>query len=128
VFDTIRRLDRFQPRSHGALAKYLRIAVLNQIRDEHRRLVRRGPVAELGEDLVSPGPSPFDEASFEETRSRYLAALATLKPRDRELVVAYVELGYSHAQLGCMIGRNANAARVALRRALERLTEQMLDE
>lgn len=124
---TMRRLHSVHPRSHDALAAYLRTAVMNQIRDEHRRLQVRGPVIEPAEELVSPGLSPFDEASFEQTRGRYLAALRNLKPRERELVVAYVELGYSHAQLGCMIGRSPNAARSALRRALEKLGEQMHD-
>jgi DNA-directed RNA polymerase specialized sigma24 family protein len=41
------------------------------------------------------------------------------------LIVAHVELGYSHAQLGCMTGRSSNAARMALRRAIGRLAERM---
>ena len=127
VLDTMRRLPMFRPQSNTALAVYLRSAVLNQIRDEHRRLKRHGVVIELGDNLVARTPSPFDEASLEETLSRYRAALATLRPKDQELVVGHIELGYSHAQLGCMTVRSPNAARVALRRALQRLTEQMLD-
>jgi DNA-directed RNA polymerase specialized sigma24 family protein len=38
-----------------------------------------------------------------------------------------MELDYSHDQLGCMIGRSPNAARMALRRAVGRLAEQMRD-
>jgi RNA polymerase sigma factor (sigma-70 family) len=127
VLQTMRRLHVFQPESNKALAAYLRRAVLNQIRDEHRSLKRHGIVVELNDSLVAPVPSPFDETSLEETLRRYRAALATLRPKDQQLVVAHIELGYSHAQLGCMTVRTPNAARVALRRALERLTEHMLD-
>lgn len=60
-----------------------------------------------------------------ELSARYCRALARLGVRDRELVVAHVELDYSHEQLGCMIGRSPNAARMALRRAVGRLADAM---
>jgi RNA polymerase sigma-70 factor (ECF subfamily) len=125
LFQTFRRLDSFEARGERALGAYLRQAVLNQIRDQHRRFAVRGFTDEVADDLADPGPSPFDEASAQQTRDRYLAALDTLRESDRELIVAHVECGYSHEQLGCMTGRTANAARVALRRALERLGDEM---
>jgi DNA-directed RNA polymerase specialized sigma24 family protein len=60
-----------------------------------------------------------------ESDARYRSALARLGARDREVIVAHVELDYTHEQLGCMIGRSPNAARMALRRAIDRLAEQM---
>jgi DNA-directed RNA polymerase specialized sigma24 family protein len=57
--------------------------------------------------------------------TRYRAALDRLGARDRELIVAHVELDYTHEQLGCMIGRSRNAARMALHRAIGRLARQM---
>lgn len=69
--------------------------------------------------------SPLDLAIGAEAVGRYRAALSQLSRRDQELIVAHVELDYSHAQLGCMIGRSPNAARMALCRAITRLTTRM---
>jgi RNA polymerase sigma factor (sigma-70 family) len=117
----LRNLDAFEPRSAHALAVYLRTAVRNRIRDEHRRLARRGPGAPAGDELAAVDGSPLDALLQAERTRRYRAALDTLSERDRELVVAHVELAYSHAQLGLMTGRSPNAARMALQRAVERL-------
>jgi len=125
VLQTYRRIHKVDLQGHAALASYLRQAVMNQIRDEHRRFKRRGASAELSEDLPDPGPSPLDHSSVSEIERSYRAALRALSESDQELIVAYVELGYSHQQLGVMTGRTGNAARVALRRALARLTAGM---
>jgi RNA polymerase sigma factor (sigma-70 family) len=95
------------------------------MRDEHRRIARWGPPSAPPETLASPAPDPFARTLSAETEDRYRAALARLSPRDQELIVAHVELDYTHEQLGCMIGRSPNAARMALRRAVDRLARQM---
>ncbi len=121
---TIARLDLLRPRTHRALAAYLRTAVLHRLIDVHRREARWQPV-DLDDRLHSSEASPFQRAADAETWHRYRAALETLSSRDRELLVGHLELDYSHAQLGCMIGRSPNAARMALARALARLAERM---
>jgi RNA polymerase sigma factor (sigma-70 family) len=127
VLGTIRRLPAFEARSRHALAAYLRAAVRNRIRDEHRRFRRRGTRVEGLDRLADRRPSPFELASASEDAARYRRALARLRPRDRELIVAHVELGYTHEQLGCMTARSPNAARMALQRAIHRLAELMRD-
>jgi RNA polymerase sigma factor (sigma-70 family) len=122
---TVGRLDAFEPRGRQALAAYLREAVRNRIRDEHRRYGRRGPRHGLAETLVDPAPSPLDEAVGSEMDARYRTALANLSADDRELIVAHVELDYTHEQLACMTGRSRNAARMALQRAIGRLAARM---
>lgn len=123
IVRTLSRLDAFEPDGRGALAAYLRTAVRNRIADEHRRAARWVPAPLEG--LTSRDASPLDLAMGAETERQYRAALAELSRRDQELIVAHVELDYSHAQLGCMIGRSPNAARMALCRALTRLTSQL---
>jgi len=122
---TLGRLDAFQPEGRRALAAYLRQAVRNRIRDEHRRAACRGVPDVLRDSLVADGASPLENAIARETERRYRAALARLGQRDRELIVAHIELDYSHEQLGCMIGRSRNAARMALCRAVHRLAAHM---
>lgn len=127
ILNTLQRLHTFEPQGHGALRAYLRRAVENRINDEHRRIARRGTADELDEampDLMRP--SPLDEAIGSETEARYRAALARLRPLDRQLIVARVELGYTPQQLA-LLGkfRKADSARVALHRAMVRLADEM---
>jgi RNA polymerase sigma-70 factor, ECF subfamily len=127
VLGTVRQFSGFEARGRHALSAYLRAAVQNRIRDEHRRFKRRGISVPAPEALVDRGLSPFDSAAASEARTRYLTALARLRPGDRQLIVAHIDLGYSHAQIGCMTGRSPNAARMALQRAVHRLAELMRD-
>jgi len=122
---TIGRIDALEPRGQHALAAYLREAVRNRIRDEHRRIARRGTAQMLPETLADAAPSPHERAVYAQLEARYRAALDDLSPSDRELIVAHVELDYTHEQLACMTGRSRNAARVALQRAVGRLADRM---
>jgi RNA polymerase sigma factor (sigma-70 family) len=125
IVRTIARLPAFEMRGHRALGAYLREAVSNRIRDEHRRLARRGIPSYTPDTLADSAPSPLERALSADLERQYRAALDRLAPADRELIVAHLELDYTHAQLGCMTGRTANAARMALHRAIQRLAEQM---
>jgi RNA polymerase sigma-70 factor (ECF subfamily) len=127
VLNTIRHLRDFDNRGHGALQAYLRKAVENRIADEHRRVARRGSPEELNEATPDKYfPSPIDVAIAAETEARYRRALEGLRPAERQLVVARVELGYSYEQLALLTGRRkTDSARVALHRALIRLAEEM---
>src|SRR5262249_21661135 len=116
VLRTLGRLDGFEPRGRHALAAYLREAVRNRIRDEHRRVGRHGVPSRLTDALATNLPSPYDSAVSGAIEARYRAGLAGLTPLEREIVVAHLELDYSHEQLGCMLGRSRDAARMALRR------------
>jgi DNA-directed RNA polymerase specialized sigma24 family protein len=71
-------------------------------------------------------PSPIDEAIGHESLERYEAALLGLRPEDRELVLARVEMGLSYQQVADTLGKpSADAARVATGRALLRLAQEM---
>jgi RNA polymerase sigma factor (sigma-70 family) len=121
---TLGRLDVFQPKGRRALGAYFRTAVRNHVADERRRAAR-WVMTEADESLRSHAPTPLQCVIDAETRRCYDDALARLGRRDHDLVVAHLELGYSHAQLGCMIGRTPHAARMALCRAMARLAEHM---
>jgi len=126
VLKTLRRLDRFEPQGHGALQAYLRRAVDNRITDEFRRVARRGLAEAIDEAYLDSGPSPHEEAVAHDIEERYRAALGRLRLSDRRLIVGRVELGYNIEQLSVMTGhQRSESARMALRRALERLAKEM---
>jgi RNA polymerase sigma-70 factor (ECF subfamily) len=128
VLSSLRHIDRFESRHEGALQAYLRQAVLNRIRDEARKVSRRPGASELTESQPADSASPLDIAIGREGVERYEAALQKLRPSDREAIVARLELQYDYKELAILLGKpNANAARVAVTRALARLTEH-LDE
>lgn len=122
-------LSRFDQRGRGALRAYMRQTVDNLIRDELRQIGRQGSIEPLDESIVDPLASPYEKAVAVETEARYRSALSRLASSDQELIVGFVELGYSNAQLAVLSDRpTADAARVALARALRRLAREMARE
>lgn len=126
LLQTLRQLDRFEPRHEGALQAYLRQAVVNRVRDEVRRATRQPAGAALDEDHVDPAVSPLDHAIGSEAASRYEDALQRLTADERALIVARVEMGNSYQQIAVAHGKpSADAARMAVARALVRLASEM---
>ena len=128
LLQTLRRLDRFDDRGKGALAAYLRQAVMNRIRDEIRKVGRR-PLTEADTEatnVASEMPSPFDMTLTAEQEQKYKRALGRLSDDERLLVVGRIELGYNYEQLALISKRpNAEATRQAVRRAVVKLAERM---
>ena len=126
VLHTLNRLHEFRPRHQGALQAYLRQAIANRIRDEIRRVRRRPLPVELEDHHADVAPSPFEHASGREGFERYEAALQRLRPSDREAVIARLELQQSYEEIAIALAKpTANAARVAVMRALAHLVEEM---
>jgi RNA polymerase sigma-70 factor, ECF subfamily len=126
VIQAMKHLDTFRPQRTGALQAYLRQALMNRIRDELRRAHRRPPPTEISEAVPSRSASPLEEAIGQEALDSYEAALAELREDDREAIIARVELGQSYAEVAEILEKpSAEAARVAVYRALLRLAEKM---
>ena len=129
VLQTFKRIETFEPRREGALQAYMRQAVMNRIRDELRRFERRPETAELDTETPYAGPSPLEEAIGVEAADRYERALSRLKPDDREVIIARVEMGYDYEQLAKALDKpTPAAARKAAQRALLRLAAEMQHE
>ena len=123
MLKTLRRLPTFDTTQPGGLQAYLRTAIQNRVRDEYRRRPTHGSSEGLTE-LVDKGPSPFDRAREQEVAERQQAVLSLLRPGDRALLVARIDMGYNYEQLARLFGKpTPNAARVALHRALRRAIE-----
>ena len=122
----LRRLDSFEPRHVGAMQAYLRQSVINRIRDEVRRVTRRPAALELPPDHPGDATSPLESAIQAESYERYRKALETLNPRHRELIVARVEMQWSLTEIAQRLGiKTVDAARMAVSRALKRLSSEM---
>jgi RNA polymerase sigma factor (sigma-70 family) len=126
LFQTFKRIERFESRGEGALQAYLRQAILNRIREELRRTGRRPARSELDSAEEDEGRSPLEQAIGQEAIARYERALALLRPEDRELVVARIELGYTNREIAELLDKpTPNAARMATERAVVRLAKEM---
>jgi RNA polymerase sigma-70 factor, ECF subfamily len=129
VLRAVKRIDQFESRHEGALQAYLRQAVVNRIRDEVRRTKRSPIPTELDENASDRGASPLESAIGTEALERYEAALARLRPEEREAIVARVEMDGSYLEVAQALGKpSADAARMAVSRALLRLAEEMSRE
>lgn len=126
LVQTFQKIERFEVRGEGALYAYLRQAILNRVRDELRRAKRRPVRTELDPDRRSDGRSPLEAAIGNEAVERYERALASLRPEEREAIVARIELGYTHEEIATLLEKpTANAARMTVERAIVRLAEVM---
>ena len=122
----VNRMPSFESRHEGALLAYLRQAVMNRIRDEVRRTGRSPVATPLDDNQQDRAASPLDLAIGQEAVERYEAALARLRPEEREAVVMRVELEWSYLEIARATGKpSVDAARMTVSRALVRLAEEM---
>jgi len=129
VIRAIPHLKHFEARHPGALQAYLRQAIANHIRDEIRKVNSRPPIGgDLPESKVDPGPSPLERAIGRERLDRYDAALAKLRPVEREAIIARLELQQSYEEVALALGKpSADAARMLVARAVKNLIRAMDD-
>jgi len=126
VMHALRRLDAFEPRHVGAMQAYLRRSVTNRIIDEVRKVKRHPSGAALDDEQPAQDLSPLEVAIESETYERYRAALQMLKPRQRQLVVARIEILWSISRITQEFGfTSVDAARMAVTRAVQQLKKHM---
>ncbi len=125
---TFTRLDWFRSKRASALRVYLRRVAENRIRDELRRATRRRDAIapERPVRLSEDGAPQLRRLIDDDAWRRYVHGLRRLRARDRRLIVGRVELGYNYRQLALLERLpSTDAARMALRRALIRLSDVM---
>jgi RNA polymerase sigma-70 factor, ECF subfamily len=126
VIRALPHLKHFEAKHPGALQAYLRQAIANHIRDEIRRVQSKPAQADMPEDKVDPDPSPLEHAIGRERLERYEAALSTLRPIEREAIVARLELQQSYEEVALALGKpTADAARMMVARAVRNLIKAM---
>jgi len=120
------RLDSWNTDTPGALQAFLRRAVANQIVDEIRKARRRLASTAPIESRPDPAASALVEVIRKEDRTRLRAALEKVSAADRALLKARFGSGCRYAEVAARLRRpNANAARVAVERAVARLAKIM---
>lgn len=126
VLHTLRHLDAFRPQRQGALLGYLRRSLVNRMRDQFRHAARHPSPDEIDDRVADGARSPLELAIGAEDRERYEAGLKRLRRQDRQAILASIELGYSYEQIALVLNKpSAEAARLAVRRALVKLGEEM---
>lgn len=126
LLHTFRRIDAFEPQREGALLGYLRRALANRVRTQFRYASRHPSPKALNEALIHAGASPLQLTIDGEDRRRYQTALKALRRADREAIIGRLELDYSYDQLALLLKKpTPAAARLAVRRALVRLGDEM---
>lgn len=126
LVQTFRRIEKLDLERSGALQAYLRQAVLNRVRSEVRRSIRRPSKAGFDESMEAGAPSPLEYAIGREAIDRYEHGLSSLRPDERELIIGRVEMGYTYPELAEATGKpTSEAARKAAERALVRLAAAM---
>lgn len=126
AIQVFKRIGDFDYRGEGSLHAYLRQAIMNRIRNEIRAAGRRPTTEVLDDGVRDPALSPLDLAIGSEALDRYEAALARLRPEERELIIGRAEIGLTYPELAEATGKSsADAARMAVARALVRLAEEM---
>jgi RNA polymerase sigma-70 factor (ECF subfamily) len=122
-------LTAFNPRHEGAFQGYVRTALKNRIRDVARWQKRRGSRDVLDSEMQGDDASPLDMAIGQETLDRYDRALERMRPEDRDLIIARIEMGLSNDEMRVMFEKPSQAAvHMALSRALIKLAEEMAHE
>ena len=127
---TLERLSNLRSAHAKALRVYLRRAVQNRIGDQLRRAMLRRSVVLPSEALLlsEEGAPQLRQVLDDQAWERYLAGLKQLTPLHRRLVAGRIECGYSFRQLALLERLSSpDAARMAFRRALVRLSKVMPD-
>src|SRR4029450_5483704 len=103
VQDTLIRvfegLPSFKPRHEGAFQGYVRTVLWNRIRDIARQYQHTGAPHALERPLPGHDFSPLALAIGQETFERYETALNRLRPDERDLIIARIEMGLPHIEI-----------------------------
>jgi RNA polymerase sigma-70 factor, ECF subfamily len=126
---SLSRLGEFDSSGPGAFLAYLRMALLNQVRDEIRRHQRRPEHAQIDVELSDrDAPALVDQLVGSERVRAYEQALAALPKRQQGLIVMRVEFGMSYPEIAVEVGGTPDAARVMVARAILLLSRQLATE
>lgn len=119
-------LDSFESRWRGAFFGYLRRILMNQIRDEIRKVDRRPTKETLDDAPPDETRSPLEEAVGSDVLEAYEKALQDLPEEHQQAIFMRVELGFTYQEIADALEKpTMNAARMLTSRAMLRLAEAL---
>lgn len=122
----LKQIHSFESEGPGSFLAYLRQILLNQVRDEVRRLMRRPESSEIDPELADTElPSPVEQLVGHERLRAYEAALASLPKRQQGLIVMRLEFGMSYPEIAAEVASSPDAVRVMVARALVQLASAL---
>jgi RNA polymerase sigma-70 factor (ECF subfamily) len=126
---------RFQGDTPEKLAAWLKMALLNNVRDEGRRYRAAGrhvarelsldAASDIARQLTADSSTPSGKAAQREEDRRLDAALASLPEEHREAILLRHRDDLSFAEIGSQLGLSENAARKLWVRAVAKLREAL---
>jgi RNA polymerase sigma factor (sigma-70 family) len=126
LLKALNHVQDFVPRHEGAFLAYLRQVLLNEVRQEIRRVRRRPEKDTVPDNLAARDLSPLEELVGRETLERYEAALLKLPEAQRAAVILRLEFGFTHEEIAAACeSPSANAARMMVKRGLLTLASEM---
>ena len=129
VISALPHLATLEVRTDRAFENYLKEVVKNRIKDLNKRHRRRPVRADMPRDLVADAASPEDLAVQADERDRYRRAFPRLKEKERKAIQMRLERCLPYEKVAIELGwRSADAARMAVSRAITKLADIMARE
>lgn len=126
VSRSVAHFEDIDTRKVGGFQAYIRKAILNRVYDEARWLRRRPVAVELDDNRPSDNTTPLESAIRRQSRQRFGEALLGLRSKDRQLILARLELQNTFPEIARRFSlSSAAAARMAVNRAVRRLQESL---
>ena len=121
AFERAYRKQRTYKAARGSERAWLFGIARNAALDELRRRRRSAALAAEPADLEAQSPEDGAEAALR--RAAVRTALATLDPRERELVALKFHAGLANAEIAAVLGVSVSNAGTQLHRAMTKLRE-----
>lgn len=119
----LKHLSAFDASGTGAFLAYLRQILLNEVRKEIRSQRRHGTSVPIEDCDLAQSGSIIEQLVNQERLAAYERALAALTRRQQELVVLRIEFGLSYQEIALEVGGSADAVRMTIARALQKMAE-----
>jgi RNA polymerase sigma factor (sigma-70 family) len=126
VMRMLARLATIDVSRPGGLQAYLRRSFKNRLIDSLRRSSRRPVRQEPVDAIADPRPSADATLLARESAARFRAAFERLGALDRALITAWLDREWAYEKIARALKKpSTDAARVAVRRACERLSQHL---
>lgn len=120
------KVDALEDVKEGQFFAYLRMILINQIRDQIRRFARRPQSEALSDTIASKQPDPLAGLLQREALAGFQRALGKLPKKSRDAVMLRIGDGRSYQEVAEAVGcPSANAARMLVNRALAQVAAHM---